>query len=154
MYNYWRYSHIYTGKCENYEFTCGNGKCLTKWFRCYRRNECGDNSDEQQCRKCVFTNTSVLYCNHLSSGLMVKSAFTQVSLYLPCQDTNRYSLSISPFFFPYQRNYNSNFNMDQIGKMIFCSYCCYYWLHSMPCSTFHLSCSLFCFVLFSFPFFF
>ena len=41
---------------------------------------------------------SVLYCNHLSSGLMANSGFIQVSLYLPCQDTNRYSLSISPFF--------------------------------------------------------
>ena len=119
MYNYWRYSHIYTGKCENYEFTCGNGKCLSKYLRCLGGNDCGDNSDEQQCRKCVFTNTSVLYCNHLSSGLMANSTFIQVSLYLPCQDTNRYSLSISPFFFNHQRNHNSNFNVDQIGKMIF-----------------------------------
>ena len=41
---------------------------------------------------------SVLYCNHLSSGLMANSGFIQVSLYLPCRDTKRYSLSISPFF--------------------------------------------------------
>ena len=42
--------------------------------------------------------SSVLYCNHLSSGMMANSGFIQVSLYLPCQDINRYSLSISPFF--------------------------------------------------------
>ena len=45
-----------------------------------------------------FTNTFVLYCNHLSSGLVANGAFIQVNLYLPCQDTNRHSLSVSPFF--------------------------------------------------------
>ena len=91
MYNYWRYSHIYTGKCENYEFTCGNGKCLSKFLRCHGGNFCGDNADEQQCRKCVFTNTSVLYCNHLSSGLMANS----ILLFKPVLTMSRYKQILS-----------------------------------------------------------
>ena len=26
--------YYHTGKCANYEFTCANGKCLSKWRRC------------------------------------------------------------------------------------------------------------------------
>ncbi|XP_066014615.1 low-density lipoprotein receptor 2 [Pocillopora verrucosa] len=36
-------------KCTNYEFTCANGKCLSKWRRCHHGDDCGDGSDEQQC---------------------------------------------------------------------------------------------------------
>ena len=57
-----------------------------------------------------------------------------------------------PFFFPYQRNYNSNFNMDQIGKIIFVL---------TVVTTDYIVCLaplsiwvVLCFVLFSFPFFF
>ena len=116
MYNYWRYSHIYTGKCENYEFTCGNGKCLSKYRRCLGGNDCGDNSDEQQCRKCVFTNTSAYIAITFPLGwwltvLLFKSACTY---HVKIQtDTLFQSLH---FFFTYQRNHNSNFNVDQIGK--------------------------------------
>ncbi|XP_066029987.1 suppressor of tumorigenicity 14 protein-like [Pocillopora verrucosa] len=46
-------------KCANYEFTCANGKCLSKWRRCRYGDDCGDGSDEQQCRKFVITVTVV-----------------------------------------------------------------------------------------------
>ncbi|XP_022777558.1 CD320 antigen-like [Stylophora pistillata] len=36
-------------KCENYQFTCANGICLSKWYRCRYGDDCGDTSDEQQC---------------------------------------------------------------------------------------------------------
>ena len=42
-----------------YEFTCANGKCLDKWRRCFDGDDCGDGSDEQQCRKFVITVTVV-----------------------------------------------------------------------------------------------
>ena len=51
--------YYHTGKCANYEFTCANGKCLSKWRRCRGGNNCGDGSDEQQCRKFVITVTVV-----------------------------------------------------------------------------------------------
>ena len=51
--------YYHTGKCANYEFTCANGKCLNKWRRCNRGDDCGDGSDEQQCRKFVITVTVV-----------------------------------------------------------------------------------------------
>ena len=57
-----------------------------------------------------------------------------------------------PFFFKHQRNHNSNFNMDQIGKMIFVL---------IVVTTDYIVCLaplsiwvVLCFVLFSFSFFF
>ena len=51
--------YYHTGKCAKYEFTCANGKCLDKWRRCLDGDDCGDGSDEQQCRKFVITVTVV-----------------------------------------------------------------------------------------------
>ena len=51
--------YYHTGKCADYEFTCANGKCLDKWRRCLYGDDCGDGSDEQQCRKFVITVTVV-----------------------------------------------------------------------------------------------
>nr|XP_010969732.1 low-density lipoprotein receptor-related protein 2 isoform X1 [Camelus bactrianus] len=35
--------------CSANEFTCTNGLCVPDWFRCDRRNDCGDYSDERDC---------------------------------------------------------------------------------------------------------
>ncbi|KAM7407483.1 hypothetical protein PAMA_003284 [Pampus argenteus] len=35
--------------CGINEFTCGNGLCIRGSYRCDRRNDCGDSSDEQGC---------------------------------------------------------------------------------------------------------
>ena len=51
--------YYHTGKCANYEFTCDNGKCLSKRSRCRYGDNCDDDSDEQQCRKFVITVTVV-----------------------------------------------------------------------------------------------
>ncbi|XP_063285770.1 low-density lipoprotein receptor-related protein 2 [Pelobates fuscus] len=35
--------------CTANEFTCDNGLCIRSHFKCDRRNDCGDNSDERGC---------------------------------------------------------------------------------------------------------
>ncbi|XP_037379377.1 low-density lipoprotein receptor-related protein 2 [Talpa occidentalis] len=35
--------------CSENEFTCNNGLCIPSVFRCDRRNDCGDSSDERGC---------------------------------------------------------------------------------------------------------
>uniref|UniRef100_A0A8B9LU25 Low-density lipoprotein receptor-related protein 2 n=1 Tax=Astyanax mexicanus TaxID=7994 RepID=A0A8B9LU25_ASTMX len=35
--------------CSANEFTCSNGLCIRSSYRCDRRNDCGDSSDEQGC---------------------------------------------------------------------------------------------------------
>ncbi|KTG44453.1 hypothetical protein cypCar_00031434, partial [Cyprinus carpio] len=35
--------------CSANEFTCSNGLCIRNSYRCDRRNDCGDSSDEQGC---------------------------------------------------------------------------------------------------------
>uniref|UniRef100_UPI00398EAF3E low-density lipoprotein receptor-related protein 3-like isoform X1 n=3 Tax=Pristiophorus japonicus TaxID=55135 RepID=UPI00398EAF3E len=36
--------------CKADEFLCGNGKCILSAWRCNQMDECGDNSDEQECQ--------------------------------------------------------------------------------------------------------
>lgn len=38
-------------ECEPNEKKCRNGKCIQKIWFCDGENDCGDNSDEDQCRK-------------------------------------------------------------------------------------------------------
>lgn len=40
--------------CEPNEKQCRNQKCIQKIWWCDGENDCGDNSDEDQCRKCRF----------------------------------------------------------------------------------------------------
>ena len=41
--------------CSSFEFECDNGVCTLDAFRCDGDNDCGDNSDEENCRKlCMF----------------------------------------------------------------------------------------------------
>lgn len=35
--------------CEKNEFSCRNGKCILNHWKCNKRDECGDNSDEENC---------------------------------------------------------------------------------------------------------
>lgn len=37
------------GVCEPNEFKCNNGKCVLKTWICDSDDDCGDNSDEQNC---------------------------------------------------------------------------------------------------------
>lgn len=50
--NYFYYN---IGKCATYEFTCSNGKCVSRWRRCNWKNDCGDYSDERHCRKFIIS---------------------------------------------------------------------------------------------------
>ena len=36
--------------CESNEFRCDNKKCVLQSWRCDGENDCGDNSDESNCR--------------------------------------------------------------------------------------------------------
>ena len=35
--------------CKEYEFTCSNKNCISQSWKCDGDNDCGDNSDEQNC---------------------------------------------------------------------------------------------------------
>ncbi|CAB3366798.1 Hypothetical predicted protein [Cloeon dipterum] len=35
--------------CNEWQFTCNNKKCIPSWWKCDSVNDCGDNSDEQDC---------------------------------------------------------------------------------------------------------
>ena len=38
--------------CDANEFRCANSRCIPSHWQCDHDNDCGDNSDEQGCRKC------------------------------------------------------------------------------------------------------
>ena len=42
-------------KCSRSHWKCQNGKCILKNFVCNGADDCGDGSDEKNCRKLVFT---------------------------------------------------------------------------------------------------
>ena len=39
--------------CRSSAFTCDNGRCVAESDECDGNNDCGDNSDEQNCCMCV-----------------------------------------------------------------------------------------------------
>ena len=45
----WVFNTIIFPECDDSEFQCNNGKCITSRWQCDRLDDCGDNSDEQNC---------------------------------------------------------------------------------------------------------
>ena len=37
--------------CDSYEFECDNGECIYDSYECDDFDDCGDNSDEENCGK-------------------------------------------------------------------------------------------------------
>ena len=40
---------VFAPGCDSWEYTCSNGKCVPADYRCDNEDDCGDNSDEQNC---------------------------------------------------------------------------------------------------------
>ncbi len=48
--------------CQDHEFACANHKCIHESLKCNYEDDCGDNSDEMNCRdKVKFVSKSALY---------------------------------------------------------------------------------------------
>ena len=43
------YLHLESTSCPGDLFQCKNGKCISKYYLCNLRDDCGDNSDESFC---------------------------------------------------------------------------------------------------------
>jgi hypothetical protein len=59
--------------CNN-AFLCGNGACVTNYYKCDFANDCGDNSDEQNCDKqkqCDFENSLCDWGNEVNRGWII-----------------------------------------------------------------------------------
>ncbi|KAI5929752.1 Low-density lipoprotein receptor-related protein 2 [Manis javanica] len=46
---YDEYQNCTRRSCSENDFTCNNGLCVPRWYRCDRYNDCGDYSDERNC---------------------------------------------------------------------------------------------------------
>ena len=47
--------------CSEDEFTCDNGNCVLVYQRCNGEDNCGDGSDERDCRTLRFVSVSVIF---------------------------------------------------------------------------------------------
>ncbi len=63
---------LYLTGCEAEEFGCDNGHCISEFDQCDGYNDCGDNSDEDFCRKCF----SLLSCGFMDTYYFVIRLYT------------------------------------------------------------------------------
>ena len=48
--------------CNPDQFTCANGKCISRAWRCDYEDDCGDRSDERNCRKFASLKIFIFSC--------------------------------------------------------------------------------------------
>ena len=113
--NYFYYN---IGKCATYEFTCSNGKCISRWRRCNWKNDCGDNSDEWHCRKFIISlSLFSCYVVVLSSRLITNCYWRRAVVtnsrykYKKIKKTEP-SLPLSPFLFCFVSLFPNNQLID------------------------------------------
>lgn len=114
--NYFYYN---IGKCATYEFTCSNGKCISRWRRCNWKNDCGDYSDERHCRKFIISLSPFsCYVVVLSSRLITNCYWRRAVVtnsrykYKKIKKKTEPSLPLSPFLFCFVSLFPNNQLID------------------------------------------
>ena len=51
---------IVPSDCNNFQFTCDDGRCIPIYWKCDGDNDCGDNSDEDHCGRDIQDTAHVL----------------------------------------------------------------------------------------------
>ena len=46
--------YVLVSTCAAHQFACNNGHCVSATYQCDQDNDCGDRSDEKDCRAYYF----------------------------------------------------------------------------------------------------
>ena len=77
------------GTCAPSQFVCGTGRCIPLIWHCDRDNDCGDMSDERDCRKCLLFSVSGMKYQAVIQQSLVKNEFSNSTI------CDKFSLDVS-----------------------------------------------------------